>query len=142
MWLIKLMTGRSLRLVLGFIIAPISPTLVITLFNSIVQSGEGNIFLFQLGSMLGYTFSIILGIPLYFKYIRRKEHGSYKTLARISFFFTAIAFTVISILLIAQSGVWALLSPTLWAFTLLFAIAVNFAFIVFYIVALMGVEND
>ena len=66
-----------LRVILGFLVAPISPGLLIVILGVVFgfgKSGEG-MWLIKLSGMLGYPIAMVLGVPLYIFFRSRGWNG-------------------------------------------------------------------
>ncbi len=66
-----------LRTILGFLVAPVSPGLLIVILAAVFgfgKSGEG-IWIIKLSGMLGYPIAIVLGVPLYIFFRTRSWNG-------------------------------------------------------------------
>jgi hypothetical protein len=65
------------RLVLGFLVAPVFPGLLIALLAVIFGFGKSDegIWVIKLSGMLGYPIAIVLGLPLYFFLSSRGWNG-------------------------------------------------------------------
>jgi hypothetical protein len=66
-----------LRTVLGFLVAPISPGLMIVVLGAVFAFGKSSegIWIIKLSAMLGYPIAVVLGVPLYFFFRSRGWNG-------------------------------------------------------------------
>lgn len=66
-----------LRTILGFLVAPVSPGLLIVILAAVFGFGKSDegIWIIKLSGMLGYPIAIVLGVPLYIFFRSRSWNG-------------------------------------------------------------------
>jgi hypothetical protein len=123
------------RVVAAFIVAPIIvPILVIAegYLSGRVVMWE---FFLGIGSMTGYGFAIILGIPAYFLYFRKLERVRFRPFLWFTLICSALFVIFWGTIMLLQDGPLALLSTTFFGYSAIFFLATAISVAVFYLIA-------
>jgi hypothetical protein len=125
----------KLRLFAAFLIAPIMPALLALGSNVMFDDVVFYEFILGIGSLVGYGFAGILGVPAYILYFR-----TLKPIRALPFvWFTLICLAgycvLFGLLMVSQEGVGALLSPTFLGYGAIFFVSTSIAVAAFYLIA-------
>ena len=125
----------ELRLFAAFLIAPMMPALLAlgssVLFDDVVFYE----FILGMGAVVGYLFATALGVPAYILYLRHLN-----PMLKLPFVWFALACLagyclLFGSIMVSQSGLGALLSPTFLGYGAIFFVSTSIAVAAFYLIA-------
>ena len=92
-------------------------------------------FILGIGSLVGYGFAAVLGVPAYILYFRRLD--PIRPLPFVWFTLICLAgyCVLFGLLMVSQDGVGALLSPTFLGYGAIFFVSTSIAVAAFYLIA-------
>ena len=123
------------RLFAAFTIAPMVPALMALAFSIMFDDVVFYEFILGMGALVGYLFAAVLGAPAYILYFRhlnpvRKLPFVWFTLACLAGY--CVLFGSI---MVFQTGLGALLSPTFLGYGVIFFVSTSVAVAAFYLIA-------
>lgn len=125
----------ELRLFAAFVIGPMVPAFLALGFSILFDDIVFYEFILGMGALAGYLFATILGVPAYFLYFRHLN-----PIRKLPFvWFTLVCLAGYCVLfgtiMVSQSGLWALLSPTFLGYGVIFFVCTAIAVAAFYLIA-------
>jgi MFS family permease len=130
----------SIRFILAFLIAPISPGVVAYLISLARDEITHTEFIFGIAITIGYGFAIFLGLPFYYFYIK-KDKLSYINML----FFAVLCTVIVGIIFVGEPfstpTYEQILSPSQSGYLLVFFMAAFFASSVFYLIMNFKLEK-
>ena len=127
--------SSGVRLVAAFAIAPIIVPILVIIEGYLSGTVVLWEFFLGIGSMTGYGFAIILGVPAYFLYFRRLDRISVRPFLWFTLICFALFFVFWGIITTLQDGPLALLTATFWGYSVIFLLATGVSVAVFYLIA-------
>ena len=131
-----------IRVLVAFVVAPITPGILAAMVDRWFGYGQSWSFLLGVGATAGYGFAGVLGLPAYILYFRRQENVRFKNFLLFSGMCILTMHVALGAIMVAQDGVLALLSATLWGYTSAFAVATLVSVSTFYLIVFSGTRSD
>ena len=130
------------RVVAAFIVAPIIVPILVIIEGYI----SGRVVLWEfflgIGSMTGYGFAIILGIPAYFLYFRKLKRISFRPFLWFALICSALFVIFWGTIMLLQDGPLALLSTTFLGHSVVFFLATATSVAVFFLIAFYRLNTN
>ena len=98
-------------------------------------------FILGIGSLVGYGFAAVLGVPAYILYFRKLD--PIRPLPFVWFTLICLAgyCVLFGLLMVSQDGVGALLSPTFVGYGAIFFVSTSIAVAAFYLIAFQTIRG-
>lgn len=123
------------RLFTAFLIAPMVPALlalgISIMFDDIVFYE----FILGMGALVGYLFATVLGVPAYVLCFRKMEQIRKLPFVWFTLACLAAYCLLFGAIMVSQSGLGALLSPTFLGYGVIFFVSTAIAVTAFYLIA-------
>ena len=125
----------KLRLFAAFLIAPIMPALLALGSSVMFDDVVFHEFILGIGSLVGYGFAAVLGVPAYILYFRKLDPIRPLPFVWFTLICLAGCCVLFGLLMVSQDGVGALLSPTFLGYGAIFFVSTSIAVAAFYLIA-------